>query len=80
MPEKLVDDDGNTLQLMNCICDLTHFVIIMLVNGARSETLGKLFMEQVLLSFGIVAVVVVDANSKFLSVFEIMCLALGLIF
>ena len=65
MPLKLVDDDGNTLQLMNCMCDLTQFVISILVNDTRSEIIGKLFMEHVVLSFGMVAVVVVDTDSKF---------------
>ena len=79
-PGKLVDDDGKTLQLMNCMCDLTQFVISIIVDDARSEILAKLFMEQVVLSFGMVAVVVVDADGKFLSLFEKMCSALGFIF
>ena len=65
MPGKLVDESGKTLQLLNCMCDLTQFVISILVDDACSENLGKLFMEQVVLSFGMVAVVVVDADSKF---------------
>ena len=35
-PGKLVDDDGKTLQLMNCMCDLTQFVISIIVDDARS--------------------------------------------
>lgn len=46
MPLKLVDDNGNTLQLMNCMCDLTQFVIGILVDDARSANQGKLFMEK----------------------------------
>ena len=72
-----MDDGGQTLQLMNCMCDLTQFVISILVNDARSEVLAKLFMEQVVLSFGMVAVVVVDADSKFLNVFEKMWVSIG---
>ena len=45
MPGKLINEDGNTLQLMNCMCDLTQFVISILVNDAVSEMLAKLFME-----------------------------------
>ena len=80
MPGKLVDNDGNTLQLLNCMCDLTQFVISILVSDARAEVLAKLFMEQVVFSFGMVAVVVVDADSKFLSVFKDMCEKLDFIF
>ena len=78
MPGKLVNDHGETLQLMNCMCDLIQFVISILVNEAISETLAKLFMEQVVLSFGMVAVIVVDADSKFLGVFQAMCTALDI--
>ena len=69
-PGKFIDDDGNTLQLMNCMCALTQFVISIIVDDARSDTLAKLFIEQVVLSFGMVAVVVVNADSKFLGLFE----------
>ena len=37
-------------------------------------------MEQVILTFGMVVVVVVDADSRFLSTFEVMCKLLKLIF
>ena len=73
MPGKLLDEEGRTLQLMNCMCDLTQFVISIIVKEANSMNLGKLFMEQVVLSFGMVAVVVVDADSKFLHSFKEMC-------
>ena len=78
MPGKLVNDQGETLQLMNCMCDLTQFVISILVKEAVAETLAKLFMEQVVLSFGMVAVIVVDADSKFLGTFQMMCNALDI--
>ena len=32
---------------MNVMCDLTQFVISIIVYGAHSEPLGKLFMEKV---------------------------------
>ena len=78
MPGKLLNEQGETLQLMNCMCDLTQFVVSILVENATSEVLAKLFMEHVVLSFGMVAVVVVDADSKFLSVFQAMCTALDI--
>ena len=54
---------------MNCMCGLTKFVISIIVDDACSEILSKLFMEEVVLSFGMVAVVIIDADSKFLSLF-----------
>ena len=60
------------------MCDLTQFVISIIVSDVHSEPLGKLFMKQVVFSFGIVTVIVVDADSKFLVLFEEMFNALGL--
>ena len=70
MPGKLVDEEGRTLQLMNCMCDLTQFIIFTIAKEDTSMNLGKLCMGQVVLSFGMVAVVVVDADSKFLHFFK----------
>ena len=77
MTGKLIYSTGHTLQLMNTMCDLTQFVLSILVNEVTSEILGKLFMEQVVFTFGIVAVVVVNADSKFLHLFEEICKAIG---
>ena len=65
MPGKITNDTGETMQLMNAMCDLTQFIVSILVTEATSESLSKLFMEQVVFTFGMVAVVVVDADSKF---------------
>ena len=54
------------------MCDLTQFVVSTIVTNPTSHLLAKLFMEQVVLTFGLVAVVVVDADSKFLNVFRSM--------
>ena len=70
MPGAIHDDKGHTLQLPNCMCDLTQFVVSILVQEATARTLGKLFFENVVFTFGMVGVVVVDADSKFLSIFE----------
>ena len=69
-PGQIEDENGKTLQLMSVMCDLTQFIVSIIVSDAHSESLGKLFMEQVVFSFGIVAVVVVNADSKFLALFE----------
>lgn len=64
------------LQLMSAMCNLTQFVVSILVNEATSEMLGRRFMEYVVFIFDMVTVVVVDADNKFLGVFEEMCKAL----
>ena len=45
---------------------------------ALSENLAQLFMEQVVLSFGMVAVVVVDVDSKLLHNYKDMCATLDI--
>ena len=74
MPGKLIDITGNNLQLMNCMCDLTKFVISILVSDTRAVILAKLFMEQVVFTTGMVVVKVVDADRKYLHLFKEVCL------
>ena len=62
------------------MCDLTQFMISILIKDTRAENLAKLFMEQVVFSFGMIVVVVVDTDNKFLQLFKEMCLKLDLIF
>ena len=69
MPRKLTNSAGQTIQLLNCMCDLTQFVVSVVVSDENAERISKLFMEHVVLTFGMVAVIVVDADSKFLSTF-----------
>ena len=63
------------------MCDLTQFTISTLLPTKKSSALlAKLFMEQVVLTFGIVAVVVVDTESTFKSNWKDMCYILNIIF
>ena len=71
----LLDDSGQVIQ-MNCMCDLTQFVVSVLVTDTTSEILSKFFMEHVVLSFGMVAVIIVDTDSKFLNLFQAICVSL----
>ena len=61
-------EDGE--HILNCMCDLTQFIVSCILIDTRSEALSNLFMEQVILTFGIVAVAVMDADRWFLSTFE----------
>ena len=51
-----------------------------IITETQAEYLSKMFMEQVILNFGMVAVVVVDANNRFRSTFEAMYKLLKLVF
>ena len=66
------DKDGN-FSVLNCMCDLTQFVVSSVVNDISSEALSLTFMENVVLKYGICAVVAVDAGSNFKHIFERMC-------
>ena len=64
--------------LLNCMCDLIQFIVSCLTTTTTAEALGKLFMEDVVLTFGMVAIVGVDADSRFRGTFEAMCKILKL--
>ena len=54
------------------MCDLTQFLISSITINTKVESLAKLFMEEVMLSFGMVSVVLLDTDSRFRCVFEAM--------
>ena len=64
-PGHLVDTKKDTIQLMNFMCNLTQLFISLFVRNINPEILAKTFMKEVDLSFGMTAVIVVDADSKF---------------
>ena len=59
--------------LLNAMCDMCQFVISIPIKNMSASYLARLFMEQVLLKFGICAVVVIDDGSTFRGLFEEMC-------
>ena len=69
-PVHLVDTKKYTIQLMNLMCDLIQFFISSVFCNINAEILANTFMEVVSLSFGLTAVIVVDADSKFRSFFS----------
>lgn len=72
-PGKTVEKFTGSTHLLTAMCDLTGFVICHQVSDITSEGLARVFMEEVLLKVGMCGLVVVDAASSFLSVFQIMC-------
>ena len=59
--------------LMNSMCDLTQFVISSVTYDITALELSQKFMSDVVLSFGMCAVLVIDEGSNFKGVFQEMC-------
>ena len=52
------------------MCDLTQFIILYITTDTKAESLAKLFMEEVMLLFLMLAVLVLDADIQFIGAFE----------
>ena len=66
--------------LLKAMCYLTQFVVSTITTETHAEHLAKLFMENVVIKFGMVATLVVDSGSRFKILFNDMCAALGTIY
>ena len=64
---------GNAGYLINSLYDLTQFVVSIPTFYITAATLAKIFMEEVLLTFGMCAVVIVYDRRKFKDIFKEMC-------
>ena len=64
--------------LMNGMCDLSQFVVVVLVTNESSATLTEYFFEHVLMKFGLCHLVVIDDGTLFKGSFVAMCKALDL--
>jgi len=59
-PRKMLNKQtGKTMMLMNAMCDLTQFVVSTVIENPTAKSLAQLFMEDVVLTFEMVAVVIV---------------------
>lgn len=72
--------DGRKGHLLNAVCDLTQFAVSSVTYDITALQLSQIFMSDVVLTFGMCAVVVVDAGSSFRGIFEEMCTLLGITF
>ena len=70
------DSSGLKLYLLNSMCDLTQFTVSSVANCILAETLAQLFMADMLLTFGICSVVVIDNVSTFKGAFITICINL----
>ena len=66
------------IALMNTMCDMTKFVVVVPVPDETSATLASHFMQHVLLKFGMCHLVVIDYGSPFKGSYVAMCQALNL--
>ena len=62
--------------LLNCICNPTQFFVSCILTDTSAAALAEILMAQVILGFGMVDIVMVDADSRFRSTFEVMCQSL----
>ena len=69
----VLDKQGNKGYLLNSMCDITQFAIASPTFTITAAHLATLFMEQVVLTFGMCAVVVIDDGSPFKKEFKEMC-------
>ena len=62
-PENVLTDHKDGGHLLNCMRDLTQFIVSCILSETNTNALSKIFMTEVVLKFGMVAVVVVDIDS-----------------
>ena len=60
------------------MCELTQFVVSLSTNSIDASTLAQLFMYEVVQTFGMCSVMVIDDGSTFESVFISMCVVLSI--
>ena len=71
-------DKNENIVLMNSMCDMIQFVIVVHVSDESSATLANYFMQHVLMKFGLYHLVVLDDGTPFKGTFIAMCQALNL--
>ena len=63
---------------MNSMCDISQFVVSSPTTGITAARLAQLLMKDVVLSFGMCSVIVIDYGSSFMQAFKLMCEALAI--
>ena len=77
MPGKYTDSKDN-LTLMNAMCDMSQFFVVVPVLDESSATLANHFFQHVLMKFELCHLVVLDDDKPFKGAFVAMCKALKL--
>ena len=68
----------HNIALMNTMCDMTQFAVVVPVPDEISAILASHFMQHVLMKFGMGHLVVIDDGTPFKGAFVAMCQALNL--
>ena len=71
-PGHFTDSDGN-VALINIMCDMTQFVVVVPVPDETSATLAQYSMQHVLLKLGICHLLILVGGNPFKGVFTPMC-------
>ena len=66
------------MALINAICDMSRFVVVVPLRDESSATLADNFMQQVLMKFGLSCLVFLNDGSPFKGAFIAMCKSLYL--
>ena len=77
MPGHHTDEYGN-MDLINSMCDMIQFVVVVPVPDENSATLASYFMQYVLIKFGLCHLVVLNDCTSFKRYFIAMCQALNI--
>ena len=77
MPGKYTDSKDN-LALMNAMCDMSQFFVVVPIPDESSATLANHFFQHVLMKFKLCHLVVLDDDTPFKGAFVSMCKALKL--
>ena len=76
-PGDVRNGDG-FIGLLNSMCDLTQFVVMAPVVKLEASYIARVFMENVLLKFGLCALVVIDEGKEFCGLFRTVCRMLNI--
>ena len=71
-------DLNGYMALMNAMCDMSQFFVVVPVPNKSSATLAFFFIQHVLMKFGLCHLVVLDDGNPFKGSFIVMCDALNL--
>lgn len=67
-------------KLLNAMCDMTEFVMCVAIIMTEASYPARMFMEHILLKFGLFIMVVCDDDNDFIDTFKKMCAALNIRF
>ena len=75
-PGTSLSNNSSFHHLLNAMCDLMRFVVSTITTETHAEHIAKLYMDNVVIVFVMVAIIVFGASIRFKSVFKDMCTAL----